>query len=95
MLATNRQFLNLSPDGAWVSVFDEVAGKVRITRSGSAATGSRGGLVTGAVDVWTAVAPGVLAVAWKHDAQTVAHALPGGEPVARVKSGSGFDLHLP
>jgi DNA-binding beta-propeller fold protein YncE len=45
-------------------------------------------------NVWTAVAPGGAAVAWKDDGFTVVRALPGGEPVARVKSGFGYDLRF-
>jgi WD40 repeat protein len=48
----------------------------------------------GANNVWTAVAPGGVAVAWKDGALTVVRALPGGEPVARVKSGWGHDLRF-
>jgi hypothetical protein len=85
--------LNLSPDGEWVSVFDKSAEKVKITRVGAkrqSAIVSRGR----AENVWTAVAPDGVAVAWKDDAVTVVRALPDGETIARVKSGWGVDLQF-
>jgi WD40 repeat protein len=86
--------LNLSPDGEWVSVFDQGAGKVRISRVGAQGPAAVVDRDEGADNVWTAVAPGGVAVAWKEGALTVVRALPGGEPVARVKSGWGFDLRF-
>jgi WD40 repeat protein len=85
--------LCLSPDGEWVSVFDKGDGKVRITRVGEQTTAvvDRG---KGAENVWTAVAPGGTEVAWKDGVRTLVLALPGGEPVARVRSGWGFDLRF-
>jgi WD40 repeat protein len=86
--------LSLSPDGEWVSVFDKDAGKVRITRVGARRPAAVVDRDPGAENVWTAVAPGGVAVAWKDGARTVVRALPGGEPVARVKSGWGIDLRF-
>jgi WD40 repeat protein len=86
--------LCLSPDGEWVSVFDKGAGKVRITRVGAQRPTAVVDRDKGADNVWTAVAPGGVAVAWKDDARTVVRTLPGGEPVARVKSGWGVDLQF-
>src|SRR5205085_2720242 len=86
--------LHLSPDGEWVSVFDRDAGEVRITRVGAPGPAAVVGRDGKADNVWTAVAPGGVAVAWKDGALTVVRALPGGEPVARVKSGWGFDLRF-
>jgi hypothetical protein len=86
--------LCLSPDGEWVSVFDKGAGEVRITRVGASGPTAVVDRDKGAGNVWTAVAPGGVAVAWKDDAFTVVRALPGGEPVARVKSGWGVDLRF-
>jgi len=86
--------LNLSPDGEWVSVYDKVAGEVRITRVGAQGPAAVVDRNKGADNVWTAVAPGGVAVAWKDDPLTVVRALPSGEPVARVKSGWGYDLRF-
>lgn len=86
--------LNLSPDGEWVSVFDKGAGKVRITRVGAQKPAAVLDRNKRADNVWTAVAPGGVAVAWKDDAVTIVRALPDGEPVARVKSGWGVDLRF-
>jgi WD40 repeat protein len=86
--------LHLSPDGEWVSAFDKGAGKVRITRVGARRPAAVVDRDKGADNVWTAVAPGGVAVAWKDGAVTVVRALPGDEPVARVKSGWGFDLRF-
>jgi WD40 repeat protein len=86
--------LHLSPDGEWVSVFDQGAGEVRITRVGARGPAATVGRDRRADNVWTAVAPGGVAVAWKNDPLTVVRALPGGRPVARVKSGWGFDLRF-
>lgn len=86
--------LNLSPDGEWVSVFDRAAGEVRITRVGAPRPAAVVDRDKGADNVWTAVAPGGVAVAWKDGGLTVVRALPGGEPVARVKSGWGYDLRF-
>jgi WD40 repeat protein len=85
--------LCLSPDGEWVSVYDRKAGEVRVTRVGAkkpSAVVDRGR----ADNVWTAVAPGGVAVAWKDEPYTVVRALPGGEPVARVRAGFGYDLRF-
>jgi WD40 repeat protein len=84
----------LSPDGEWASVFDRETGEVRVTSIGAnrpAAVLRRKGDLD---NVWTAVAPGGTAVAWKDGRVTVVSALPGGEPVARVKSGWGYDLRF-
>jgi hypothetical protein len=70
--------LHLSPDGEWVSVFDQGAGEVRITRVGAPGPAATVGRDRGADNVWTAVAPGGVAVAWKDDPLTVVRALPGG-----------------
>lgn len=86
--------LHLSPDGEWVSIFDKDAGEVRITRVGAQGPAAVVGRDKGVDNVWTAVAPGGVAVAWKENAITVVRALPGGEPVARVKSGWGVDLRF-
>jgi WD40 repeat protein len=86
--------LCLSPDGEWVSEFDRLAGKVQITRVGAKKPTAVVDRDRGADNVWTAVAPGGSAVAWKDDAFTVVRALPGGEPIARVKSGFGYDLRF-
>jgi WD40 repeat protein len=86
--------LNLSPDGEWVSVFDKGAGKVRITQVGAPGPTAVVDRDREADNVWTAVAPGGAAVAWKDDALTLVRALPGGEIVARVKSGWGVDLQF-
>ncbi|WP_165252344.1 WD40 repeat domain-containing protein [Paludisphaera soli] len=89
-----ERVLHLSPDGEWASTFDEKSGEVRVTRvgaSGPASVLSRDG---GAGNVWTAVAPGGVAVAWMEGAVTLVSALPGGEAVARVKSGWAFDLQF-
>ena len=86
--------LHLSPDGEWVSVYDQNSGEVRIIRVGAggpAAVVNRG---RGADNVWTAVAPGGVAVAWKDGPRAVVRALPGGGPVAEVKSGWGYDLRF-
>lgn len=77
-----------------MSVFDKDAGEVRVTRVGAQAPAAVVGRDTGADNVWTAVAPGGIAVAWKDGALTVVHALPDGEPLARVRSGWGFDLQF-
>ena len=45
-------------------------------------------------NAWTTVAPKGAAVAWKDKGFTVVRALPGGEPIARVKSGFGYDLRF-
>src|SRR5262249_23230754 len=85
--------LCLSPDGEWVSVYDRKSGEVRVTRVG--ANEATAAVDRGASDnVWTAVAPGGEAVAWKDGPVTVVRALPGGGPVARVKSGWGVDLRF-
>jgi hypothetical protein len=86
--------LDLSPDGEWVSVYDKGAGEVRITRVGAEGPTAVVGRDKKAENVWTAVAPGGVAVAWKDEPFTVVRALPGGEPVARVKSGFGYDLRF-
>ncbi len=86
--------LQLSSDGEWVSAFDWVTGKVSITRVGARRPAAVVERDKGADDVWTAVAPGGAAVAWKDGALTVVRALPGGEPVARVRSGWGIDLRF-
>jgi WD40 repeat protein len=86
--------LVLSPDGEWVSVFDKRAGEVRITRVGAKGPTAVVDRDKGADNVCTAVAPGGVAVAWKDGPLTVVRALPGGEPVARVKSGWGIDLRF-
>src|SRR5262245_10085212 len=86
--------LHLSPDGEWVSVFDKGAGEVRVTRVGAQGPAAVVGRDKGDDNLWTAVAPGGVAVAWKDDALTVVRALPGGDPVARVKSGWGYDLRF-
>ena len=86
--------LDLPPDGEWVSIFDRVAGEVRIIQVGAQSPASVIDRDGRAENVWTAVAPGGVAVAWKEDAHAVVRALPGGEPVARVKSGWGFDIRF-
>lgn len=86
--------LCLSPDGEWVSVFDKDVGKVRITRVGARRPAAVVDRDRGADNVWTAVAPGGVALAWKDGPQTIVRALPGGEPIARVKSGWGYDLRF-
>lgn len=86
--------LHLSPDGEWVSVSDKEAGEVRVTRVGARKPAAVVARAKGADNVWTAVAPGGVAVAWKEDAFTVVRALPGGGPVARVKTGFGYDLRF-
>jgi hypothetical protein len=75
--------LHLSPDGEWVSVFDKGAGEVRITRVGAKSPTAVVRRDKGADNVWMAVAPGGVAVAWKDGALMVVHALPAGEPLAR------------
>jgi WD40 repeat protein len=77
-----------------VSVFDKEAGEVRITRVGAQGPAAVVGRDGGADNVWTAVAPGGVAVAWKDGQLTLVRALPCGEPVARVKSGWGYDLRF-
>src|SRR5262249_6061241 len=74
--------LCLSPDGEWVSVFDKDAGKVRITRVGAQGPAAVVDRDRGADNVWRAVAPGGVALAWKDGQQAIVRALPGGEPVA-------------
>lgn len=86
--------LHLSPDGGWVSVFDRSAGEVRITRVGAPRTEAVLDRDRNAKSVWTAVAPNGGVIAWKDDLLTVVRALPGGEPVAQVRSGWGFDLRF-
>jgi WD40 repeat protein len=86
--------LNLSPDGEWVSVYDRGAGEVRVTRVGAKKPTAVVERDKKADNVWTAVAPGGAAVAWKDGGFAVVRALPGGEPVARVKSGFGYDLRF-
>jgi WD40 repeat protein len=86
--------LHLSPDGEWVSVFDQGAGKVRITRVGAQGPATVVDRDKRADNVWTAVAPGGVAVAWMDDVRTLVRALPGGEVVARVKTGWGVDLRF-
>jgi WD40 repeat protein len=86
--------LNLSPDGEWVSVYDKQAGKVKITRVGAKRPTAVVDRDKEADNVWTAVAPGGVAVAWKDEPFTVVRALPGGEPIARVKCGFGYDLRF-
>lgn len=86
--------LTLSPDGEWVSVFDQGAGEVRITRVGARAPAAVVDRDGRAGNVWTAVAPGGVAVAWKDDSLTLVRALPGGEPISLVKSGWGMDLRF-
>jgi WD40 repeat protein len=86
--------LHLSPDGEWVSVFDKDTGKVRITRVGAQGPAAVVDRDRRAADVWTAVAPDGVAVAWKNGALTLVRSLPGGESVARVKSGWGYDLRF-
>src|SRR5262245_22664485 len=70
--------LNLSPDGEWVSIFDKGAAKVKITRVGAKRPAVVVDRARGADNVWTAVAPGGVALAWKDGAVTVVRALPGG-----------------
>ena len=86
--------LQLSPDGEWVSVYDKSAGEVRITRIGARGPATVVARDQGADNVWTAVAPDGVAVAWKDGPLTLVRALPGGEPIARVKSGWGVDLRF-
>src|SRR5262249_26964931 len=86
--------LCLSPDGEWVSAFDQPTGKVRITRVGAKRPTTVLARDKRARNVWTAVAPGGVAVAWKDEPFTVVRALPGGEPIARVKSRFGVDLRF-
>jgi WD40 repeat protein len=86
--------LCLSPDGEWVSVYDKETGKVRINRIGVKGRATVVDRSKGADNVWTAVAPGGGAVAWKDGQHTVVRTVPGGEPVARVKSGWGYDLRF-
>jgi WD40 repeat protein len=86
--------LDLSPDGEWVSIYDKDAGQVRITRVGAERATAVVGRDKKAENVWTAVAPGGVAVAWKDEPFTVVRALPGGEPVARLRSGFGYDLRF-
>ena len=89
--------LHLSPDGEWVSVFDKPAGKVRIIPVGAERPVAVMARDKGAENVWTAVAPGGTAVAWKdgkNDAFTHVYGIPGGETVARVKTGFGYDLRF-
>ncbi|MBA4067453.1 MAG: hypothetical protein C0501_27845 [Isosphaera sp.] len=86
--------LHLSPDGRWVSVFDTEAGKVKITRVGAKKPTAVLDRNKEADNVWTAVDPDGGAVAWKDGSHTVVRALPGAEPVARVKSGWGVDLRF-
>jgi WD40 repeat protein len=88
------EHLHLSPDGEWVSVFDRPSGEVRVTRVGAKKPASVVARAKGIDNVWTAVAPGGIAVAWKEDGFTVVRALPGGELVARVKTGFGYDLRF-
>src|SRR5262245_23029989 len=63
--------LHLSLDGEWVSVFDKAAGKVRITRVGARRPAAVVDRNREADNVWTAVAPGGVALAWKDGAVTV------------------------
>jgi WD40 repeat protein len=77
-----------------VSVYDQEAGEVRITRVGTKKPTAVVDRDKRAENVWTAVAPGGVAVAWKDGAFTLVRALPGGQPVARVKSGWGVDLRF-
>ena len=86
--------LCLSPDGEWVSVFDKDAGEVRVTRVGAEGPVAAVKRDKKADNVWTAVAPGGTAVAWKDHAQTVVRALPGGKSVAGLKTGWGVDLRF-
>jgi WD40 repeat protein len=90
---TDRR-LNLSPDGEWVSVFDQDLGVVRVTQVGAAEPMVSLPRNKQEVNVWTAVAPGGVAVAWKDDPFTVVRALPGGEEIARIKAGWGVDLRF-
>ncbi|VTR96276.1 wd40 repeat-containing protein : Uncharacterized protein OS=Galerina marginata CBS 339.88 GN=GALMADRAFT_139557 PE=4 SV=1: WD40 [Gemmata massiliana] len=85
---------NLSPDGQWVSVFDQDAGKVRVTRVGDKSPTAVVNRSKKAENVWTGVAPGGTAVAWKDDTTTLVRALPGGKEIARVKSGWGVDFRF-
>jgi hypothetical protein len=86
--------LCLSPDGKWVSVFDRETGKVQITRVGAKKPTAVVDRDKRVENVWTAVAPGGVAVAWKDGAFTVVHALPGGDLIARVKSGWGVNFRF-
>lgn len=86
--------MHLSPDGEWVSDYDKDAGLVTVTRVGAGeptAVVVRG---KGIDNVWTAVAPGGSAVAWIEGRVTIVRALPGGKPVARIKSGWAYDLRF-
>jgi WD40 repeat protein len=86
--------LDLSPDGEWASAFDQDTGEVRVTRVGARGPAAVLGRDRKADNFWTGVAPGGVAVAWKDGPFTVVRSLPGGEPVARVKSGWGIDLRF-
>lgn len=88
------RLLNLSPDGEWVSVFDKAAGDVRITRVGAQSPMAVLARDKGIDHAWVAVAPGGIAVVWKEDLHTAVRALPGGEPIARVKSGWAVDFRF-
>jgi WD40 repeat protein len=84
----------LSPDGEWVSSIEERGRKARIIRVGAAEPTAVLEVGEKAAGAWSAVAPGGVAVAWKDDQFTVVRALPGGEPIARVKSGWAIDLRF-
>jgi WD40 repeat protein len=86
--------LCLSPDGEWVSVFDKDAGKVRITRVGAQSPTAVLPRDRAADNLWTAVAPGGVAVAWKDGPLALVRAIPTGELVAQIKSGWGVDLRF-
>lgn len=90
---TDGPALELSPDGEWVSVFHKYSETVTITRVGASIPHA---IVQRAKsdNVWTAVAPGGDAIAWKEDAFTVVRTVPGGEPVARVKTGWAVDFRF-
>ena len=86
--------LHLSPDGEWVSVFGKSVGEVQIIRIGARKPIAVVPRDKKADNAWTTVAPKGAAVAWKDKGFTVVRALPGGEPIARVKSGFGYDLRF-
>ena len=86
--------LYLSPDGEWVSLFDKEIGEVRITRVGQSEPTAVIERDKSARNVWTAVAPDGVALAWKEEPHTVVRSLPDGEVIAQVRTGFGVDLRF-
>lgn len=91
---TTGRPMALSPDGEWVSKFDRTAGEVTVSRVGERRPVAILPRSKKTTNTWTAVAPDGVAIAWKEEPFTVVLSLPDGKPVARIKTGFGYDLRF-